>query len=70
MNIRNTVVFASSGRARIRVLICFRIDGNAFIDLKGLTTRNILNALRFMSKLNSSIKLYKHCRTSNIIIEI
>ncbi len=70
MNIRKTVVSASSGRARIRVLICFRIDGNAFIDLKGLTTRNILNAFRFKSKLNSSIKLYKQGSTSNIIIEI
>ena len=58
---------ASSGNARIRVLICFRIDGNAFIDRKGLTTRNILNAFRFMSKLNSSIKLNKKNDTLSLI---
>ena len=65
MNIKKTTVFPSSGRARIRVLIYLRIDGKALIDLRGLTTLKIRKAFKFMSKLNSSIKLYVGTKISS-----
>ena len=49
-----SVAFASSGKDIISVPICFRIDGNAFIVLRGRITLNTLSALKLMSNENIS----------------
>ena len=53
----NIVVLANSGKDFIRVPICFRIVGNAFIVLRGRITLNTLSALTLMSNENSSTNL-------------
>ena len=46
-NIRKIVTFAKFGIDKIRADTNFRILGIAFIDLKGLMTRNVRSAFKF-----------------------
>jgi hypothetical protein len=53
----NRVVFASSGRAYMSVLIYLRIVGKALIVLKGLMTLRMRKAFKFTSKEKNSMML-------------